>query len=182
MLLLLFPIIGYASNTQIVNSSVTTEKSVYSIADEPIRKIIISGVSWDLHSLRPITIKNLKQKSQYNLTLYKQSLTYLEELFYNYKSCDEYLTTRDTLCSHRIDCVACVKIYFKSEKVIVYFRANACYYYKGQWYKPDYKLFYSIFHVFKTDAIMPNEVIEKGIEEYIKYYNYNGLQNPDSNF
>jgi hypothetical protein len=158
--------VGDITNTTIIYSSELMEKSVSNIIDEPIRKMEIYGVSWNMHSIRPITIKDLKHFSNYNLMLKNVCLTNLDDLFDDYKSCDEYLTTHDTLCSRRTDCIACVKIYFKVRKITLYFRANASYYYKGQWYKPNFDLYYSIFQFFEADAIMPNEVIEKGKRSY----------------
>ncbi|MCR5555546.1 MAG: hypothetical protein K6F29_08445 [Bacteroidales bacterium] len=136
-----------------------------------VKKVKIYGVSWNMRFVRPIPIKNLKHFSHYNLTLNNDCFPGLEDLFDNYKSCDKYLTAQDTFRSEPRGCVACVKIYFKVKSITLYFRENACYYYKGQWYKPNYDLYYSIFWFFEKDAIMPNELIEEGKKSYEEKYN-----------
>ena len=136
-----------------------------------VKKVKIYGVSWNLRTVRPIKIKDLKHFSDYNLKITENHISWLDYMFDDYKSCDRYLTSHDTLCSKRIDCIACVKIYFKVKKITLYFRANACYYYKRQWYMPNYDLYYCIFHFFEKDAIMPNELIEECKKSYEEKYN-----------
>lgn len=160
-------IMDTVSNTHIMDILETTNCSISNITDEPIRKIKIYGVSWNLRSRRPITIENLKQYSNYSLTIKKDNLS-IDELFYDYKSCKEFLTSQDTVFSSYNACIVCVKIYFKVRKITIYFRANGYYYFNGKWYKPNYELYYHIFHFFNKDSIMPNEVIEKGKEMFYR--------------
>ena len=132
--------------------------------ESQIRKIEIYGVSLQTGYKIPTTIKNLKQRTEYSSTIYNIHL--LEDLFEDYNSCDEYLTSRDTIVPRRNSCHACVKIYFPFRKVTLYFREDACYYYKGRWYKPNYLLYYSIFCIFEKDSIVYGSILEKCEEEF----------------
>lgn len=149
------------ANLPTTNAFEVQNNSVNKFTYEPIRKVKMYGVSWNFRSRRPITIENLKQYSNYSLTIKKDNLS-IEDLFYDYRSCKEFLTSQDTVFSTFNACIVCVKIYFKVRKITIYFRANGYYYFNGKWYKPNYELYYHIFHFFEKDSIMPNEVIEKG--------------------
>ena len=145
--------------------------------ESQIRKIEIYGVSLQTCYKIPTTIKNLKQRTEYSSTIYNINL--LEDLFEDYNSCDEYLTSRDTIVPRRNLCHACVKIYFSFRKVTLYFREDACYYYKGQWYKPNYLLYYSIFCIFEKDSIVYGSILEKCEEEF--YNNKTGKTGIENN-
>jgi hypothetical protein len=132
-------------------------------SDDLIKKIKIYGVSWQLRTRLPMTIENLKRHSAYCLTL-KGAECSMDELFDDYKSCKELLTSQDTFFSSKNACVACVRIYFAFRKITIYFRPNGDYYFNGIWYKANYELYFYIFLYFGKDAMMPDEIIEKGKE------------------
>ena len=139
-------------------------------AQEPIvKKVKIYGVSWNLRTNIPITIKDIKQRSDYCLILKDYTGLCIEEFAYDYKSCKELLMSQDTISYRRYrpsyrgkTCIACVKIYFGLRTITLYFRANGEYYFQGKYYKPNKELYYCIFSFFGKDAIMPDGLIQEG--------------------
>jgi len=140
-------------------------------AQKPIlKKVEIYGVSWNTRFRSATTIKNLKQRSVYHLIIKEDY--FLEDLFYDYKDCKEFLTSNDTISFYRPNfrpywrgktCTACVKLFFRTGRTItIYFRENGEYYFQGKYYKANKELYYCIFHFFGKDAVMPNELIEEG--------------------
>ena len=146
-----------------------------------VKKIEIYGVGWNVCFRIPITIKSLKQHSQYHLILNENDNTSIDlyNLFYDYKSCKALLKSQDTITYQRFHpswrgktCIACVKLFFCNGRIAkIYFRANGEYYFQRKYYKANKELYYCIFQFFEKDAIMPNEFIEecqKSFEEKYK--------------
>ncbi|MBO4543792.1 MAG: hypothetical protein J5725_11505 [Bacteroidales bacterium] len=142
-----------------------------------VKKVEIYGVEWNACFRVPVTIKTLKQHSHYHLIL--NDNTPLYDLFYDYKSCKTLLKSQDTIPYQRFHpswrgktCIACVKLFFCNGRIVkIYFRANGEYLFQGKYYKANKELYYSIFHFFEKDAIMPNELIEEGKKSYEEKYN-----------
>ena len=137
-------------------------------AQEPIvKKVEIYGVNWSSCYRIPTTVKDIKKRSYYRL-VFDGNKSDFDDLFYDYTDCKKLLISQDTIpfrnCppSYRDDCIVCVKLYFSIRTITIYFRANGDYYFRGKWYKPNYELYYHIFMLFNKDAIMPDEIIEKG--------------------
>ncbi|MDD4210418.1 MAG: hypothetical protein PHI52_08800 [Bacteroidales bacterium] len=146
-----------------------------------VKKVEIYGVSWNLRTHIPITIKTLKRQSDYHLVLKDNNLY---DLFYDYKACKALLMSQDTIPYKRYrpswrgkDCIACVKLFFCNGRIIkIYFRANGQYYYKGKYYKANKELYYGIFSFFSKDAVMPNGLLDEGriLYEQRKKEKYSG--------
>jgi hypothetical protein len=135
-----------------------------------VKKVEIYGLSWNVRTPIPITIKTLKQRSHYHLVLKGDTPIILYDLFYDYKSCKALLESQDTIPYKRYrpswrgkDCIACVKLFFCNGRIVkIYFRANGEYYYKGKYYKANKELYYCIFSFFGKDVIMPDGLIQEG--------------------
>ena len=97
-----------------------------------VKKVEIYGLSWNVRTPIPITIKTLKQRSHYHLVLKGDTPIILYDLFYDYKSCKALLESQDTIPYKRYrpswrgkDCIACVKLFFCNGRIVkIYFRAN----------------------------------------------------------
>jgi len=132
-----------------------------------VKKVKIYAVNSSLRTRIPITIKDLKRYSDYRLI--SKDNDDFDNLFYDYKTCKELLTSQDTIPFPRYrpswrgkDCRACVKLYFCIRTITIYFRVNGEYYFQGKYYKANKELYYCIFSFLEKDAIMPDELIEEG--------------------
>jgi hypothetical protein len=128
-------------------------------AQYTVKKVEVYGVSWKLRTRRAITIKDVKKRSDYHFVLKDSDI---DDLFDDYKDFKELLMSQDTVFYFHNVCIAYVKVHFSVKKITLYFRENGDYYFNGKWYKPNYELYYYIFGFFNKDAMMPNEIIEKG--------------------
>lgn len=161
LITLIIPIFGITCKYNLAYALNSAESVDNELGGDSLNKITIYGVSWNLRSKKPITIDNIKSKAEYILTINNNYISCLDELFYGFKDCHDYLMEQDTLSNFDMGCIACVILYFEEREITLYFKANACYFYNGTWFKPNYDLFYYIFNFFETDSIMPMKIIKK---------------------
>ena len=131
-----------------------------------VKKVEIYGLSWNVRTPIPITIKTLKQRSHYHLVLKIDTPISLYDLFYiiNHSNIINLKTQFPInvialLGEKRL--LPALNCFCNGRIAKIYFRANGEYYYKGKYYKANKELYYCIFP-FEKDTVMPDGLIQEG--------------------
>ena len=129
----------------------------FTFSQNEIRKVEMYVMIWNTKSRIPITPDNIGKYYDCKLIFKGNGLFYMT----SYSDFHDLLTEHDTTTIKNNLCFAEIIIHFKCRKIKVYFNYKGAYFYKGEWYEPDYNLFYSFFYMFRDNYMVPKETLDK---------------------